>query len=420
MDRREFLAGLCLCCLSGAASALPFRVDEGASWLSPCKAGLPPALREHEMVRAAWAGLDPKNVWDSHAHLLGDGQSGSGCWINPKMQSIFYPQQFLQRKFFENGACVGAGAEGDGGLDDAFVARLAQLIDEFPVGAGALLFAFDHTYAEDGNRDLPRAAFHVPNRHAFAIAKRFPGRFRAVASIHPYRSDAVDALENARASGAVAVKWLPSAMGIDPASSRCDAFYEAMARLQMPLITHAGQERAVKGAHQQHFGNPLRLRRALDHGVRVVVAHCASLGEDLDIDQGKAGRAVPSFDLFERLMQDARYEKNLFADISAMPQINRAPCFAKIVERTEWHSRLVNGSDYPLPGVMPLFSVDLFVERGWLAKSEGTLLKQIREYNPLLFDFVLKRATRVNGKRLADSVFETGPFFAIGNNENRA
>jgi uncharacterized protein len=215
----------------------------------------------------------------------------------------------------------------------------------------------------------------------------------------------------------VAVKWLPSAMGIDPASPRCDAFYAAMAELKLPLITHAGQEKAVQGAHQQHFGNPLRLRRPLDQGVRVVVAHCASLGEDIDLDKGTSSRtnarAVPSFDLFERLMADPRYEKNLFGDISAMPQINRMPNFGKVVERDEWHSRLINGSDYPLPGVMPLFSVDLFVERGWITKSDGAVLKQIREYNPLLFDFVLKRRTVVKGKKLADSVFETAPLFAL-------
>lgn len=416
MNRRDFLAGLCLCCISGAASALPFRKDEGAAWMNSCKTGLPDALGNHPIVKAAWNGLDATKVWDVHAHLLGDGATGSGCWISPKMQSIFYPQQYLQRQFFENGGCVGglfgnSSSKDEGGLDEAYVARLAHLIDEFPAGAGAMLFAFDHTYAEAGTKDLARAAFHVPNKHALAVAKRFPTRFRAVASIHPYREDAVAELNIAVAAGAVAIKWLPSAMGIDPGSSRCDAFYDALAKLQIPLITHAGQERAVKGAHQQHFGNPLRLRRALDHGVRVVVAHCASMGEDRDIDRGPNARYVPSFELFARLMLDAKYEKNLYADISAMPQINRAPYLIKIIERTEWHPRLLNGSDYPLPGVIPLFSVDLFAEKGWLTKGDATVLKQIREYNPLLFDFVLKRTVSVNGKQLSASIFETAHFF---------
>ncbi len=411
MKRRDVLAGMALCCIADMVGALSFGVDEGSTLLNPCKARLPERLREHELVRAAWDGLDATQVWDVHAHLLGDGKSGSGCWISPKMHSIFYPQQFLQRTFFENGACA---ADDDGGLDDSYLARLANLIDEFPAGAGMMLLAFDHTYRADGAKDLSRAAFYVPNRYALNVAKRFPTRFRAVASVHPYRGDALTALADAKREGAVAVKWLPSAMGIDPASPHCDKFYEALTLHDLPLITHAGKERAVKGAHEQHFGNPLRLRRALDHGVRVIVAHCASMGEDRDLDRGPNGKYVACFELFERLMNDSRYEKNLLADISATPQTNRAAVIEKIIERDHWHLRLLNGTDYPLPGVIPLFSVDGLVERGWLSKSEGAVMKEIREYNPVLFDFVLKRTLRIHGKRMGNTIFETARHFRFG------
>lgn len=408
MNRRNAIAATALCCIADMARALPFNVDTGSTLLNPCKTRLPQALREHELVRAAWNGLDANQVWDVHAHLLGDGQSGSGCWISPKMRSIFYPQQFLQRKFFENGACA---IDDDGGLDDSYLARLANLIDEFPGGAGMMLLAFDHSYNADGSKDLSRAAFHVPNRYALNIAKRFPTRFRAVASVHPYRSEALTALADAKREGAVAIKWLPSAMGIDPASPLCDKFYEAWKLHNLPLITHAGQERAVKGAHEQHFGNPLRLRRPLDHGVKVIVAHCASMGEDRDLDRGPNGKFVSCFELFERLMDDKRYENNLLADISATPRTNRAAVIKKIIEHDHWHPRLLNGTDYPLPGVVPLFSVDGLVERGWLTKSEGGVMKEIREYNPVLFDFVLKRTLRVNGKRMSNTIFETARHF---------
>jgi len=39
------------------------------------------------------------------------------------------------------------------------------------------------------------------------------------------------------------------------------------------------------------------------------------------------------------------------------------------------------------------------------------LLSAIREHNPLLFDFVLKRHLRSAGKRFAPGVFETRSFF---------
>ena len=180
----------------------------------------------------------------------------------------------------------------------------------------------------------------------------------------------------------------------------------------MPLITHSGLERAVISGYSQDLGNPLRLRRALAAGVRVVVAHCASMGTDRDLDRGPGGPQVPSFELFARLMEDARYDGRLYGDISAMPQVNRAlPALARIVERTDWHPRLLNGSDYPLPGVMPLFSVDYLLSIGLLPERAVPTLKTIRAHNPLLFDFVLKRHLRSNGKSLARSVFETRGFF---------
>jgi len=73
--------------------------------------------------------------------------------------------------------------------------------------------------------------------------------------------------------------------------------------------------------------------------------------------------------------------------------------------------RLLNGSDYPLPGVMPLYSVDYFAERGFIDRAAAPVLSEIRKYNALLFDFVLKRHLVVAGKRFAASVFETQPFF---------
>jgi len=54
------------------------------------------------------------------------------------------------------------------------------------------------------------------------------------------------------------------------------------------------------------------------------------------------------------------------------------------------------------------------VERGLLEASSGELLKTIRSHNPLLFDFVLKRSLRSNGKAFATVIFETRDFFLRG------
>ena len=77
----------------------------------------------------------------------------------------------------------------------------------------------------------------------------------------------------------------------------------------------------------------------------------------------------------------------------------------------QWHARLLNGSDYPLPGLMPVFSVDYLASLGLVEKTSTGVLKEIRAHNPLLFDFVLKRHLRSSGKALAPRVFETRRFF---------
>jgi mannonate dehydratase len=275
-----------------------------------------------------------------------------------------------------------------------------------------LLFAFERAHDEQGRPDLDETAFYVPDAYARDVAKAHPKYFEWVASIHPYRADCVDALDRAKAEGARGVKWLPQAMGIDPASPKCDRFYAALARHGLPLISHAGLERAVFGHDQQDHGNPLRLRRPLDAGVRVVVAHCASMGEDEDLEHG--GTRVESFALFARLMDEPRYAQLLFGDISAMTQRNRAgPVLARVIEEERWHARLLNGSDYPLPGVMPIFSLEYLVSLGLLNEDATPVLSEIREHNPLLFDFVLKRSLRSRGKRFSAGVFQTRHFFQV-------
>jgi predicted TIM-barrel fold metal-dependent hydrolase len=377
---------------------------------NPCRIGLPLQLARHELVAAAWEGLVAERIWDAHAHLLGTGDSASGITINPQMESVLHPADFTRRLFFLNASC--AYDVPGGSADRAYVRRMLNLMSGMRRGVKLLLFAFDRAYGEDGKRQDAFTSFYVPDAYARELAREHPRYFEWAASIHPYRADCVAALQEAKRDGARAVKWLPGAMGMDPASSRCDRFYAAAARLDLPIVSHAGLERAVLGTDRQDYGNPLRLRRALDAGVRVVVAHCASMGQDRDLDKGENGPYVDSFLLFSRLFDDKKYEKRLFGDISAMTQVTRAgPALAKVIEREEWHPRLLNGSDYPLPGVMPIFSVDYLVSLGLLQESAAPVLKEIRAHNPLLFDFVLKRHLRSNGKAFAKSVFETRSFF---------
>lgn len=405
-NRRHFLGVLGAFGL-GAVGVGGWKYWPEQGLINPCLSNLPRTAIHHPLMQSVWAGLDPAQVWDSHVHLAGGGDSSNGTWYSPDMDSLWHPLLRLQKLFYMNAACVN---ETPHKLDASYVARMLNLIESMPAGFKALLFAFDLFHDEAGKADKNRSIFYIPNQYAAQVAHAHPAAFEWAASIHPYRADCVEALQLAVREGARAVKWLPSAMGIDPLSSRCDLFYEALAAADVPIISHAGRELAVQGGNPD-FGNPLRLRRAMDHGVRVVIAHCASDGDDQDIDEGPNGPRVRSYKLFARMMDEPRYADKLHADISALTQFNRAWALKAVLQRADWHPRLLNGSDYPLPGVMPLFSATDMANMGLLDPAAVPLLQEIRTHNPLLFDFSLKRLLRFEQHQFPSSVFETRRFF---------
>ncbi len=376
-----------------------------------CGAALPQHLATHPLVISAWKGIAAERFWDCHAHIAGTGDSGSGIYTSPNMSEAWHPVEFAQHEFYLNAACA---KQGD--IDRSYVTRVLHLLDELRPGCKLLLLAFDQAHDATGKPLPEHTAFHVPDSYALALVRAHPQQFEWACSIHPYRPDAVDALEEAVRNNARAVKWLPSAMGIDPASQKCDPFYAALARLDIPLICHGGEERAVNGAGLPGDNNPLLLRRALEKGVRVVVAHCASVGDNVDLDRGAHGPRVASFELFARLMDNDAYRQHLFGDISAIVLRNRSPATLRaLLEHRDWHARLLNGSDYPLPGVLPLTSPRLWAKSGLLDNAAVPVLNEIQNYNPLLFDFVLKRQLRAGSVSFPADVFHTRDFFLRAN-----
>jgi len=400
--RLLLLAGSGLLGLIGARLALPrlFRP------------GKPRALSEGTagFVRECFAGIDRARIWDSHVHAIGIGAGGTGCEIDSEMQSHLHPIKRLQFDLYR--AAVGMQREETADAD--YLARLLELHRAANPQGRLVLLAFDHHVGEDGIPRPERSPIYTPNEYVLRLAAEHPEIVAGV-SIHPYRPDAVERLERAAEAGAVAVKWLPNAMGIDPASSRCDEFYRRLAALELPLITHAGKEYAVGAGAGQALGNPLLLRRPLDAGVRVVVAHCAGLGSFPDLDAGGSGE-VDSLELFLRLFRDPRYERNLFGDISAIAQINYGGRpLRELLVAPELHARLVYGSDYPMPSLRFLNSPRSLELRGLLSSRARKHCAEIFEVNPLLFDFVLKRSVRVerdgNELRFLPCVFETSRLF---------
>ncbi len=156
MKRREFLT---LCGASLLNTACDHVRLDGGLW-NPCpETGLPETLAQHELVAAAWEGLDAQQVWDSHTHLVGTGDGDSGIWVNPAMQSWRHPIQHLQWNFYLNATCL----ENTATKDQAFVEKLLCLSNEFAAGFKCMLLAFDYKY--DCSETNATSRQRTPGKH---------------------------------------------------------------------------------------------------------------------------------------------------------------------------------------------------------------------------------------------------------------
>jgi uncharacterized protein len=401
--RRRFLAAAPLCCGAAAAIGL-FRAPDAQAQPTP-PAEWPSDVQA--LWKLAWAGVEARRVVDVHTHLLGhtaEEPSPDHAWIHPRTNSPFALGDWVRRRAIEHASGVASERER---LSERYLERMGELWQPFPAGAAPMLLAFDQAVRADGSADRERTMFCTGDRYAQRVAHL--RQWAWAASVHPARPDAIDRLQQAHAAGARVVKWLPSAMAIDPSDARHQRFYRTMAELGLTLLSHAGEEMAVTGAARYDWINPLLLRAPLEAGVRVIVAHCASLGEALDLDApGKP--KVSAFSLFARLMDDPSLGSRVWGDLSAITQINRrTDVLATLLERSDWHARLLWGSDYPLPAIGWLTSPQRLADNQLIDPAEVETLERLQRLNPVAFDFVLKRRLRRDKHTLPAAVFEGKP-----------
>ncbi len=346
-----------------------------------------------DLVKRAMTGLTPGRFVDAHNHVVGVGHGDSGCAVHPSMMDgIRHPFNWIRFRAYARAS----GIESLDSIDQDYMAVLRERVEALPHTGTHLLFAFDQVHGESGEPIPAHTVFYVPNDHMLR-AVQTSDRFAACASIHPYRPDAVDEIHRMADAGAVAIKWLPNAMWIDPSSPRCIPAYKAMHDRKLTLISHGGEEQAVPSPDTQEYGNPLRLRLALHHGVQVVVAHCASYGRSLDLDKPSAP-STQSFDLFLRMMDDPQWSDQLYGELSAVLLFNRVRGVVDtLLRRTDLHPRLVHGSDYPIPGIDPLINLLQLWSLGLIEWADRAPLAALFRQNPLLGDFVLKRVLTVDG-----------------------
>jgi predicted TIM-barrel fold metal-dependent hydrolase len=284
--------------------------------------------------------FEGKHIIDFHAHVAGLGYGDSGCFISDEMRNNFRFKFYLM--------AMGTSLkelEREG--DQVVFKKISDAVADSKVVDKTVILSLDGVIDAQGELDKEHTQIYVPNEYVYRQTQRYPNLLYA-ASINPYRKDAIDRLVQAKAQGAVLVKWIPSIMYIDPADPAIIPFYTKMAELNMPLLTHTGMEKAFSHAKDE-LADPRRLALPLSLGVNVIAAHIATTGES----DGEEN--------FERILPMFKQYPNLYGDISSLTQINKLGYVKKVLAHPELEGRLIYGTDWPLqffPLISPWYHLD--------------------------------------------------------------
>lgn len=363
------------------------------------------SVQAQKLIDKSFENINLSKLEDFHAHSLGLPNVKNKIWINPKLKSLWHPKFYFKYKVY----LAASGVRGSKmPVNTQIINQLISLALQDKRYGKIRVLAFDYNYLLNGKKDLSNSTFYLPNNYVWKIYKKYPKIVIPVMSIHPYKKTALKELKYWGERGIKTIKWLPNAQNINPSLKRLDSYYRLLKKYNISLLTHTGEEQAIEAENAQHLGNPLFLRRALNAGVKVVMAHFASMGKCKDLDSVTAIKK-DCFLLAMRLFKNKKYVSNLFADISAVTIFTHVNSnLEALLDYQGFHHRLVNGSDYPLPAIDYLYKTAQLVKLGYLTKKKAKLLDEIYKYNPLLFDFALKRniASPKLGKKFLPSAFE--------------
>jgi len=316
-------------------------------------------------------------IIDIHCHTAGIGAGGSGCFVSSAMRRNARFKFFLKAFGVSERELVQQG-------DRLVLARLAQRLAESRQVSATVVLAMDGVVDSQGRLDEAATEIYIPNEFLAQECRNHP-KLLFGASINPHRRDALERLDRVVDEGAVLLKWLPSIQAIDPADPRLKPFYRRLRELRLPLLSHTGNEESFTRADDR-LSNPLRLRPALDEGVIVIAAHCASNGRN----DGQHN--------LEHLLLLLREYPNLYSDISSLTQANRLGHLPKVLRNTDIHERLLYGSDMPIIN-------SLITSPWWHAYRipPATVLRIATIKNPWDRDVELKRALGVTEEILGNS-----------------
>ena len=370
-------------------------------------------------------------IADHHVHIAANGTSDQcrDAYVNSDLHTWRHPILRFKTRVLMSAS----GVDDLDKLDEQYEKRLSDLLLHFqsvqstqsrvnqrPIKSQFYIYALDYYYDEHGQPDLERTDLHVPDDCVIQLAERLNralGKKASgasveiipVASVHPYRHDFKEQVSRLAGQDVQFIKWLPPSMNIDMSTVK-QSYYRALAAAGMTLLVHTGDEHAFRVyGKNQLLGDPWLLHYALDANVNATALHVGREGRHPVDDESY-------FERFMRMMGKDKYKGRLFGELSAITMDktpltqSSQPLIPGIIEQTRsgmLQGRIHNGSDYPLVGVAYLNPTKGLAKRGMITQAEKKWLDEIYAYNPLLFDFVVKRTLRHpdSRKSLPSAVF---------------
>jgi predicted TIM-barrel fold metal-dependent hydrolase len=337
---------------------------------------------------------------DMHCHIAGNGSDidnvDDDVYFEPGDNHHWFAR-FLYGMVEKDLEKLGADRNEDGKVSTKeYVKLLYRLLKRSKEIDAQVLLGLDAVFSNrTGKLKKIKTDLWVSNRYLAktvdALNARFAGerkperrkkRFYMGASVSPNREDWEEELDWViTQSDAVLLKMIPSVQHVRMMDSRHCEFFDTVAAAKLPLLCHVGPEYSFpEGIRKGELDDFRKLDLALERGVTVIVAHCAT-------------SVFPIYDKnevreFSRYMKAANADGTvrLYADTSALSLSTRIPLIPQVLEYfpPEW---LLHGSDFPIPidgsAHLPIVAHDV---------SPREYLEIRRTENVLDRDVAIKRA----------------------------
>jgi predicted TIM-barrel fold metal-dependent hydrolase len=284
----------------------------------------------------------------------------------------------------------------DAVLHDVYAKHLLApgAIDRF------VLLAFDRYHDDDG-RQPPMAHrrgdlasdMYTSNSLVRALCRRHPDRFLFGASIHPYRRNAPELVNEVFEAGACLLKWIPLHQNIDIADPRTLEVLRRCAGLGLPLLLHYSEEFTLTTQHRCYrpataLLDVLRRLRRRDEMPPVIIAHVAT-------PVTPAGEMTSHEAVVAALLGEFATAP-LYADVSALTSWGKVRFLRQLARRQELHAKLLFGSDFPVPLALFRLRRDLGREFRKVAADPSWPNQALRVFRHTGFnEIVFRRAAQI-------------------------